>query len=52
MKRGTRPTRAQKILISGYRLSPENWLVTSESKESITIVHKHTDTVRTLKKLG
>lgn len=52
MKRGTRPTRTQKILIAGNRLSPANWLVTGESKESLTIVHKHTDTVRTLKKLG
>lgn len=50
MKRGTRPTRAQKIMISGYRLSPLNWLVLRENKESVTIIHKHTDNVRTLKK--
>ncbi len=50
MKRGIKPTRAQKILISGYRLSPENWLVLSDCKESVTIIHKHTDTIKTLKK--
>ena len=50
MKRGTRPTRAQKILIAGNRLSPANWLVTGESKESFTIIHKHTETMRTIKK--
>ena len=50
MKRGKNPTRAQKILITSYRLSPENWLVTSEQKESLTIIHKHTDTIKTLKK--
>ncbi len=52
MKRGTRPTRAQKILISGNRLSPANWLVTSDTKEALVIVHRHTNTVRKLKKLG
>ncbi len=52
MKRGTRPTRAQKILIASKKFSPANWLVTDESKESLTIVHKQTKTVKTLKKLG
>lgn len=51
MKRGTRPTRAQKIFISGFRLVPANWLVMNDSKESMTIIHKHTDTVKTLKKI-
>lgn len=50
MKHGTRPTRAQKILISQYRLCPANWLVVSDSKESMTIIHRHTDTVRVIKK--
>ena len=52
MKRGTRPTRAQKMIISSHRLLPANWLVTDENKDSITIIHKHTETVRTLKKFG
>lgn len=51
MKRGKRPTRAQKTLISSCRLSPSNWLVQKDSKESMTIVHKRTDTVRTIKKI-
>lgn len=51
MKRGTRPTRAQKILIAGNRLSPANWLVVKDSNESMTIIHKHTETVKTLKKV-
>jgi hypothetical protein len=50
MKRGTRPTRAQKIFITGNRLSPANWLVTGENKELITIIHKRTETMRTIKK--
>lgn len=51
MKRGKSPTRAQKILISSYRLQPVNWLVAAEKKESLAIIHKHTNTMRTLKKI-
>ena len=51
MKRGKKPTRAQKVFISGYRLRPENWLVVSDMPEAMTIIHKHTDTVRELKKV-
>lgn len=50
MKRGKRPTRAQKILISGARLLATNWLVTGETKDDITIVHKNTGSNRTIKK--
>lgn len=51
MKRGKNPTRAQKIFISSYRLQPGNRLVASEEKGSLTIIHKHTNTVRVLKKI-
>lgn len=51
MKQAKKPTRQQKIFISGFRLVPANWLVVNECKESMTIIHKHTDTVKTLKKL-
>ena len=51
MKRGKSPTRAQKIFIASYRLEPGNWLVAAEKKESLTIIHKHTDSIRTLKKI-
>lgn len=51
MKQAKKPTRQQKIFISGFRLVPANWLVVKDSKESMTIIHKHTDTVKTLKKV-
>lgn len=51
MKRGKNPTRVQKILIASHRLQPGNWLVVSDQKDSLAIVHKHTDTMRTLKKI-
>lgn len=50
MKRGKRPTRAQKILISGVRLLPDNWLVTEETRDMVSIVHKRTRTIKTIKK--
>lgn len=52
MRQGKRPTRQQKIFISGLRLSPGNWLVISDTKESMTIIHRHTDTIRTIKKIA
>jgi len=51
MRQGKRPTRQQKVFISGLRLSPYNWLVISDTKESITIIHRHTNTIRTIKKI-
>lgn len=51
MRQGKRPTRRQKLIISGLRLSPDNWLVISDTKESMTIIHRHTDTMRTIKKI-
>ena len=52
MRQGKRPTRQQKIFISGLRLFPGNWLVISDTKESMTIIHRHTDTIRTIKKIA
>lgn len=51
MRQGKCPTRQQKVFISGLRLSPYNWLVISDTKESITIIHRHTNTIRTIKKI-
>lgn len=50
MKNPKKPTRNQKILISSYRLQPSNWLVMSEDKHKLEIIHRHTDTRRTLNK--
>lgn len=50
MKRGKRPTRAQKILLSYYRFVPENWLVIKDTQNEMFIKHRHTGTMRTLPK--
>lgn len=51
MKQGKRPTRQQKIMLAGAHLLPANWRVVNDSKESFTVIHKHTNTVRTIKKI-
>ncbi|MFR1804774.1 MAG: DUF6906 family protein, partial [Faecalispora jeddahensis] len=42
MRHGKRPTRKQKILISNLRLNPANWLILSEDKGFLVLVHRHT----------
>ena len=50
MKQSKAPTRAQKILISSFRLQPGNWLVVSETKEELVIISKYTGRKKTLRK--
>lgn len=52
MKRPHKPTRRQKIIISGRHLDPANWFVARESEDKLTIRHKHTNTVREILKAG
>ena len=52
MKHGTRPTRQQKILLRYYHLNPENWLVFKNTEKELHITHRHTGTVKILKKEG
>ncbi len=50
MKNGKRPTRAQKILMSQYRMNSDNWLVVKENINSVTLVHRHTSNTRVIMK--
>lgn len=50
MKHGKRPTVRQKKLLKNLRRNPDNWLVVTENNEQITIIHRNTDRVMTLKK--
>lgn len=52
MKHGKRPTRRQKIYISSLRLNPDNWLIISEDKNQLTMVHRHTDKIKVLPKIN
>lgn len=50
MKHGKNPTVRQKKLLKSFGLNYENWLVVTEDKQEIKIIHRHTDTVREIKK--
>lgn len=46
MKNGKRPTRKEKEIMSKFRLNPSNWLVSKRNGGMLTLVHRHTNTVR------
>ena len=50
MKQPSRPTRAQKEIISENKLKPENWMVVFESKDTLEIISKRTSQRRVLQK--
>ena len=52
MRRAKKPTRAQKTIISGYHLKPENWLVLQADSEELHIIHRYTKTERRVKILS
>lgn len=51
MKHGKNPTVKQKKLLKSYGLNCQNWLVVTEDNKEIKIIHRHTDTVRVIKKV-
>lgn len=48
-KRGVKPTRAVKELLSSKGLRSENWLVLSKSHDCIKLFHKITGSLKTLR---
>jgi hypothetical protein len=52
MKRPHKPTRRQKIIISGRHLNPANWFVTRESEDNLILMHRYTNTIKNLPKAG
>ena len=50
MKNGKRPTRAQKKLMSQYKLNYENWLVIKDTPEQMTVVHRYSNQTRVIPK--
>lgn len=50
MKQPSRPTRAQKVVMSEHKLNPENWMVVFESKETLEVISKRTSQRRVLQK--
>lgn len=47
--RGKRPTRKQKELIAKHKLDYNNWLVTGNTEQTLTIINKKTGNERMLK---
>lgn len=47
-KRGVKPTRAVKELLSSKGLRAENWLVLSKSQDCIKLFHRITGSLKTL----
>jgi hypothetical protein len=51
MKHGRKPTREQRKVLDKYHLDAHDWLVVKDTPESMTIVHRFSDsTTRTLPK--
>ena len=51
MKHGKRPNVRQCKLIQAWGLDPADWLIVKDTPESMTIVHRYSDsTTRTLPK--
>ncbi len=52
MKQPKRLTRSQKQMVSEHRLNPVNWMVLEDSKDSLIIRHKKTETIKKIRKEG
>ena len=50
MKHGKKPTVNQAKFIKSMGLNSREWLVSKDTSTEIVIVHRHTDTVREIKK--
>ena len=50
VKQGLKPTRAQRKRIQQQGLIPDNWLVSKDTSEEMTIVHRLNDQVRVIPK--
>ncbi|MBU5442057.1 hypothetical protein [Paenibacillus sp. MSJ-34] len=50
MKQAKRPTRKQKTVIDGYGLNPNNWFVERDTPQEMVIIHRHTGSIRRLRR--
>ena len=50
MKNGKNPTVAQKKALKAVGLSPDNWLISKDTPESMLIVHRISGKARTVRK--
>lgn len=50
MKHGKKPTVRQKKMLKEYGLNFENWLIIKDTPDRMEIIHRHTDTLRVIRK--
>ena len=50
MKHGKNPTASQKKFLASWGLNSREWLVSKDAPDRMVVVHRHTDTVRTIEK--
>ena len=50
MKHGKKPTVRQAKILQAHGMNPENWLIERESPETLTAIHRYTDTKREIPK--
>ena len=50
MKNGKKPTYEQRKLIQGWGLDAHDWLVAKDTSTEMVLVHRHTNTSRTIPK--
>ncbi len=52
MKQPSKPTRAQKEIISNNKLVPDHWMVVSESRDTLEIVSRRSGRRKVLIKMS
>lgn len=50
MKHGKKPTVRQMKLMKEWGMNPKEWFVSKDTSTELVVVHRHTDTVRTIRK--
>lgn len=49
-KRGTKPTKKQKIFIAKFNLNADNWLIVKDNNKEFVIKHRLSGKIRVLKR--
>ena len=52
MKHGKNPTVKQMRFMQSLHLNPDNWLVSRDTPSEMVIIHRFTDSVKTIEKGG
>lgn len=50
MRHGKNPTVRQKKFLKSKKLNPDNWLISSDTPQKMIIIHRNTNTTKTIPK--